>query len=109
MGGASIEITPGGSLGLEVGTHVRQQNRVKGCVFLHGAGCSKFAKRGAFSKVVLQRVLFLNLGQKSRTNGYILSSQNLKRVQFSPPVTTRKGSNFEKHVLTWVPSSIETK
>jgi hypothetical protein len=27
---------------------VRQQNRVKGVCFLHGAGCSKMAKRGYF-------------------------------------------------------------
>jgi hypothetical protein len=64
----------------------------------------KWLKGGAFSKVVLKRVLFLNLVKKSRKKGYILSSQNLKRVPFSPPVTTRKGSNFEKHFLTWVPS-----
>jgi hypothetical protein len=36
----------GGALGLEVGTHVRQQNRVKGGCFLLGACCSKMAKRG---------------------------------------------------------------
>jgi hypothetical protein len=54
-------------------------------------------------KVVLKRVLFLNLG-KNHEKGYILSSQNLNRVPFSPPVTTRKGSNFENHFLTWVPT-----
>jgi hypothetical protein len=28
----------------------------------------------------------------------------MKRVPFSPPVTNRKGANFEKRFLTWVPS-----
>jgi hypothetical protein len=56
------------SLSLEVGTHVQQQNRVKGVCFLHGAGYSKMAKTGAFSKVVLKMVLFLNLGQ-NHVNG----------------------------------------
>jgi hypothetical protein len=64
----------------------------------------KWLKWGAFFKVVLKGVLFLNLGQKSRKKGYILRSQNLKRVPFSPPVTTQKGSYFENHFLTWVPS-----
>jgi hypothetical protein len=45
-----------------------------------------------------------NLGQKSRKKGYILSSRNLKRVLFSPPVTTRIGSDFDNRFLTWVPS-----
>jgi hypothetical protein len=36
--------------------------------------------------------------------GYILSSQNLKIVPVSPPVTNRKGSKFENRVLIWVPS-----
>jgi hypothetical protein len=30
--------TPGGSLGVKVGTHVRTQNRVKRGLFGHGAG-----------------------------------------------------------------------
>jgi hypothetical protein len=65
----------------------------------------KMAKRGCFfSKVVLKRVHFRKFLQKLRKKGYILSSHNLKRVPFSPPVTTRKGSHFENRFLTWVPT-----
>jgi hypothetical protein len=38
----------GGSLGLEVGTHVRQQNRVKGGVFYMEQAARKWVKGGAF-------------------------------------------------------------
>jgi hypothetical protein len=84
--------------------HVRQQKRVKGGVFDMELVARKWQKGGAFFNVVLKRVHFLNLGQNLRKKGYILSSQSLKRVPCSPPVTTRKGSYFENHFLTWVSS-----
>jgi hypothetical protein len=51
----------------------------------------KQLKGGALFKSSLEKGDFVNLGQNSRKQGYILSSQNLNRVPFSPPVTTRKG------------------
>jgi hypothetical protein len=94
--------------------HVRKQIEYKG-LFLNsdrvtrvtrlGYGIRlKMAEKGAFSKVVLKRVHFRKFWQKLRKKGYILSSQNLKRVPFSPPVTTRKESHFENRFLTWVPT-----
>jgi hypothetical protein len=49
------DVNPG-SLGLEVGTHVRQQNRVKGGCFLHAR---KLLKWGAFFKRNLEKGTFL--------------------------------------------------
>jgi hypothetical protein len=53
----------GGSLGLEVGTHVRQQNRVKGGCFWHGAGCSNMAKVGCFFQSSLENGTLLEFGE----------------------------------------------
>jgi hypothetical protein len=48
------------------GTHVRQQNRVKGGCFLLGTGCSKMAKRVYLFKSSLEKGTFLKLRQESR-------------------------------------------
>jgi hypothetical protein len=50
----------------------------------------KWLERVICSKVVLKRLLFWSLWQQSRKRGFIWSSQDLKRVPFSPLVTTHK-------------------
>jgi hypothetical protein len=64
-------VGPGGSLGLEVGTHVRQQIELKGGVFymelvarvtrLGYVIRPKMAKRGSFFKISLEKGTFLKL------------------------------------------------
>jgi hypothetical protein len=50
------------SLGLEVGTHVQQQHRVKGGVFDMEQAARKLLKEGAFFKSILEKGSFLEFG-----------------------------------------------
>jgi hypothetical protein len=61
-------------------------------------------KRGAFSRIILKRVLFGILSKYQVKRGTIADSQNLKRVSFAFMPQLEMGLILKTRFLTWVPS-----